>query len=455
MSLDFLDNRSLPYLRNLTEDEVQYLVRRKDETESKMARIVTHFCMINVLASIPLAIVSARFETRNIVFCTVMTFFCMFLLWLHKSGRTKLFIRLAMVALMASFAGQSFQTWVGFHQANLDYRWFSLSLLYGGIFTNTLAFPRVRLPVWFTIYIVTASIIASLPAPRFAMVSTGIICVLIVTMFLRLLITRVIQRQIVAAFRLRRYELAAERERIETELELARKIHESFGAPPETKVPGNMIIQSFQSRHSEVGGDWAMIRKLNENRTIVLVADSTGKGIQAALVIHALQSLWARSLQTDDFEPRAFLDEVNGAMVRLGRKEPHSLTVGLLDIYPDRVVYWSAGHIPLFILQEDEELEHDRVKALVSKGNPLGLMQDIAIRPAEYKIPDNRFCLLLGTDGIFDKGTRFNRRDARQLLDRVRKHGKKSLDLYDVADDKTLIWIKPDREDRRKTPRAS
>src|SRR5690606_20571795 len=91
-------------------------------------------------------------------------------------------------------------------------------------------------------------------------------------------------------------------------------------------------IQCVPKKYEQVGGDWAAVRQDANGDVYLLVVDAAGKGLQAALVTHAVQSLWAESLDWPGFDPDSWLKRLNTALLRLGEKQPHMVTAGLLRL---------------------------------------------------------------------------------------------------------------------------
>ena len=146
-----------------------------------------------------------------------------------------------------------------------------------------------------------------------------------------------------------------------------------------------MRVEFFQEKHASVGGDWMGSRydKATETTTVV-VADATGKGVQAALVIHALQSLWADSLDNPLFDPEKWIQRVNNTLVRLGEQKPHTMTMGLLQIEGNHIHYWCCAHIPLyaFIHSSDKTV----IKPLLSSNSILGTQSELSLRKISLSV---------------------------------------------------------------------
>lgn len=270
----------------------------------------------------------------------------------------------------------------------------------------------------------------------FAVVFTIIPIAIVIKAFL----VNYLKREALSQFRLNELTSIAERQKLEHEMSLARRIQDSFVDGMEFNY-GLMHVRLFHSKHEKVGGDWCASRNMDDGRLFIIVADATGKGMHAALVIHAVQALWADAMSSENFEARSWIDRVNSTLFRLGRRELQTLTMAILEISQDRLIYWSAGQTPLFVvrtLPDGQEV----VKTLVGRGGIVGFESTLKLVPADYKfMPKERYHLLFGTDGFFEKGTLYGRRRILEILQKVINDSSDILDESQAEDDKTLIWI--------------
>lgn len=230
------------------------------------------------------------------------------------------------------------------------------------------------------------------------------------------------------------------RQRLERDLELAREIQDSIAPPPVAQEESHHTLRWYHAKHQTVGGDWFAMRRLSESHHVVVVSDASGKGVQAALVIHAVQSLWADALGEDHFDPALWITRVHRTLLRMGERQTHSMTLGLLEILGDRIRYWNAGHLPVFTVEEDSELVPSRVTSITGRGGMLGVPGSAQVTPAEHMLL--RECtLLLATDGVLPRGTRTSPRELRELLASTRAQGSAAIMALTSDDDRTLITI--------------
>lgn len=239
----------------------------------------------------------------------------------------------------------------------------------------------------------------------------------------------------------RKYERERKtREKMETDLETAREIQDSIAPPEISELFESYRLYCYQIKYDQVAGDWMGVRA-TKNGILALVADATGKGVQAALVVHALQSLWAAEMDNPNFAVEAWLQKVNKTLLSLGKKRPHSMTMGLFLLEGKRLTYWSAGHLPLYVASGPEGAI--QLKSVNARGTVIGLHQKLELKPESIDLSGlENVSILLGSDGVFEKGTRTGRRELLRLFQAIRNEGEGALKRIEVADDRTVILVK-------------
>jgi hypothetical protein len=228
--------------------------------------------------------------------------------------------------------------------------------------------------------------------------------------------------------------------KLEKELELAREVQESFVPNKIAKHGEHYSSVFFEKKHGILGGDWMAFRTLESGETISVLVDATGKGVAAALVIHAIQSLWADSLNKDVFHPRDWILDVNRTLFQLGRRSAHSVSMGVVIISGDMLTYYSAGHVPLYLIREEDGV--NVVTTLASRGSILGISENILLYPKSIDLISNSVrSILSGTDGVFVQGTRTSPRHVLKLVRDLETKGEGALNMDGVKDDKLLLWM--------------
>lgn len=223
------------------------------------------------------------------------------------------------------------------------------------------------------------------------------------------------------------------------DLALARQMQDSFTPSTGTLTVGDLHARFYIRKSGVLGGDWVACRQL-QDRLVIAVADATGKGIASALIVHAIQSLWASAAAESDFDPERWLKGANRTLYELAHDQRHTMSMGIALITSREVSYYSAGHLPLFLVCSGA---HDaKLKMMAARGHLLGMRPDIDVQPVHVDLAASQVqTLLLGSDGVFSRGTRTSKKDVEQILEAVARQGSLGLDSCETDDDKLLVRI--------------
>ena len=187
-----------------------------------------------------------------------------------------------------------------------------------------------------------------------------------------------------------------ERERIEQELLVARRIQQA-SLPKEVPTLEGWQISSFYRPAREVGGDFYDFHLLSEDQLGLVVGDATGKGVPAALVMSTTCGMLRAVTQAlDSSSPGEMLERVNDALVP---SIPANMFVtcfyAILDPKRGRLRYANAGH-DLPYLRRDGNAEE-----LKARGMPLGLMPAMGYEENEIVL-DAGDAALFYSDGLVE-----------------------------------------------------
>jgi phosphoserine phosphatase RsbU/P len=207
------------------------------------------------------------------------------------------------------------------------------------------------------------------------------------------------------------------RVRIEEEMRLARKIQSNLLPLAAPVVPGYDIACRSVPALS-VGGDYFDFIPVDDGRMALCVADVSGKGMPAALLMANLQAT-IRSQTLDGVSPADCARRSNQLLYRsteLGRFA--TCFYGVLDIGSGRLDYSNAGHDhPLVLSPGGEDV------ALVAGGPVLGVFDDQAYDEGSITLEPGQV-LVAYSDGVtesFDRDKRpFGIAGLRSALARAR-----------------------------------
>jgi sigma-B regulation protein RsbU (phosphoserine phosphatase) len=120
---------------------------------------------------------------------------------------------------------------------------------------------------------------------------------------------------IVAIENIRLFNESLRQEALKKELELAARMQTAL-IPRESQLPdkGKIIVNGFYYPHSEVGGDYYDCIKLSDNITGFCIADVSGKGISAAILMSNFQASF-RALFTHDIDLETLVKKLNAIII--------------------------------------------------------------------------------------------------------------------------------------------
>jgi len=202
-------------------------------------------------------------------------------------------------------------------------------------------------------------------------------------------------------------ETAATKERIESELRIARAIQ--MGLVPKTfpAFPERREFQLFAllKPAREVGGDFYDFFFLDEEQeTLCLViGDVSDKGVGAALFMAVARTL-LRSMARENQEPAVILSRLND---ELSRDNDSCMFVTLycaaVHLPSGRCRYASGGHCPPLIIRPDG----NTIRLTDAKGPVVGGMEGMLYKEGNYHFVAGDV-LFLYTDGVTEAANREN-----------------------------------------------
>jgi hypothetical protein len=178
------------------------------------------------------------------------------------------------------------------------------------------------------------------------------------------------------------------------ELEAGRKVQRAL-MPKENPEIAGWNIWLFTRPANEVGGDLVDYLKLDENKTVLTIADVAGKGLQAALMTSKLQAT-IRALATEIDGLSDFGKKINKIF---HRDSLPNLFASMLFIQIDsnsgKVTFINAGHFPPLIVNDKEIKE-------LSKGDiALGLVSNAEYNEQTLLLEQNEIFIAY-SDGVFE-----------------------------------------------------
>jgi serine phosphatase RsbU (regulator of sigma subunit)/predicted ester cyclase len=188
-----------------------------------------------------------------------------------------------------------------------------------------------------------------------------------------------------------------ERERVEQELRVARRIQQASLPKEVPELEGWKIAPRYQPAR-EVGGDFYDFHPLSEGRLGLVVGDATGKGVPAALVMSTTLGMLQLAAQAlGSSSPGEVLERVNEALtVRIPSNMFVTCFYAILDPKSASLRYANAGHDLPYLHRGRGEAEELR-----ARGMPLGLMPGMSYEEKEIEL-DVGEGVLFYSDGLVE-----------------------------------------------------
>jgi|GEM_PF-1337254 len=191
------------------------------------------------------------------------------------------------------------------------------------------------------------------------------------------------------------YEKLREKELLEKELQVARRVQAGFLPLGDIRIEGFDVSTYFRSA-KEVGGDYFDFIPMNKGVGIV-IADVSGKGVPASLVMTNLHA--TLHALAEDYSPVELINKIN---LNILKNTAPSIFVtffyGVLDSLTGKLEYVNAGHNPPLMVRQDGTVEE-----LAQRGVGLGLSPDASFQTGSITM-NSRDAILLYTDGLTEAG---------------------------------------------------
>lgn len=239
-----------------------------------------------------------------------------------------------------------------------------------------------------------------------------------------------------------------EQERLQKQLHLAREVQARLLPGRAPDLPGydiaGVCVPAF-----EIGGDYYDFLDLDDGRLGLVVADVSGEGVPAAMIMTAFRAL-IRTHARHIAGPAQIADLLNRLLPEFtGRVDFVTAVYGVLEPASGAFTYVNCGHNPPIVLRRDGAVE------FLPPGGPLLSIFDHVAFESQQIVLATGDALILYTDGIvelFDEGYReygldrllatvraYQAQPAAGLIDRLladaRRHAQR--DLFN--DDLTLL----------------
>ena len=191
----------------------------------------------------------------------------------------------------------------------------------------------------------------------------------------------------------RLFSEALEKQKLEKDLEIARRIQKNL-LPSKISQPKNFEIAAFNQSARQVGGDYFDVVKLDDNRTLIAIGDVSGKGVQAALLMANVQA-FLKSICKQDIG----LQEASGLINDLVSENTTGGSFitffwAIINDETKTITSVNMGHNPPLLIRDGV------ITKLKKGGMILGVMETMLPYQSELTELKTDDVIILFTDGV-------------------------------------------------------
>jgi sigma-B regulation protein RsbU (phosphoserine phosphatase) len=201
----------------------------------------------------------------------------------------------------------------------------------------------------------------------------------------------------IIASRLLNYSLMEERQSkqiLDAELDKAASIQKGLLVKTPPEFPG-FQVQAFQEQSRSVGGDLYDLKVLPDGRLLIIVADVSGKGMGAALLMANVLAAFRILYEGESFNLVEVVRNVSMQLLTYSTSGNFvTLFIGLVDPRDSSMSYVNAGHNPPLVVTKDGGLE-----LLEATGMMIGAFDFATWEEKKINLSDGDMVFIF-TDGV-------------------------------------------------------
>lgn len=215
-----------------------------------------------------------------------------------------------------------------------------------------------------------------------------------------------------------------QQERLKKEIELAGEVQKML-IPSELPKNDKIDISTIYKPHFNIGGDYLDVIKFDNDRYAICIADISGKGVAAALLMANFQAM-IQSLIYQYRDLETFIFALNQTVYRVTKSDKFiTFFVCEVDLKDHKIKYINAGHYPPVFLHQGKIRRLDRGCTVIGAFEKLPEIKEETI-----KLEDEALIMCF-TDGLADlQNNRGEYYDDDMIQNFVHKNGKKKAEEF-------------------------
>jgi sigma-B regulation protein RsbU (phosphoserine phosphatase) len=248
--------------------------------------------------------------------------------------------------------------------------------------------------------------------------------------------------------------VAKEKERLESELEIAREVQNQL-FPKDVPYVKTLELKGVCTPARVVSGDYYDFMAVSEGALAFAIGDVAGKGISAALLMATIQSAMRSQLSTSNGSgqhrpsPARMVSNLNQQLYATTSLEKYAtFYFALYDEPTHALTYANAGHVPPMLLRGSEILTMDSTGTVVG-AFPFATYEEKTV-PLEHGDillaytdgivePENVYGEVFGEDRLKDLLIKYARADSSELIARTMEAVVHWTGSSELQDDMTMV----------------
>ncbi len=204
---------------------------------------------------------------------------------------------------------------------------------------------------------------------------------------------------VVAIENKRLFKESLRQEALKREMDLARRMQNML-IPKEEQLPsnGNISMYAFYQPHFEIGGDYYDVVELNNHEIGFCIADVSGKGISAAILMSNFQAN-LQALFTEEISMKNLLEKLNRRVLSSAKGEKFiTLFIARYNYNTHELTYVNAGHNPPLLYKTKSK----EIVYLTNGSVGMGMLDELPFLDIQSVKINERSKMLCFTDGLVE-----------------------------------------------------
>jgi sigma-B regulation protein RsbU (phosphoserine phosphatase) len=257
-----------------------------------------------------------------------------------------------------------------------------------------------------------------------------------------------------------------EQERLKSEIEIAREVQSQL-FPRSSPVMKTIELTGVCHPARMVSGDYYDFVRLGDSNLALAIGDVAGKGISAALLMAAIQSIMRTQLTAGvslhavaasgggngkadtAFSAAELVSQLNKQVYANTSAEKYAtFFFGLYDDDSRLLTYTNAGHLPPIVMRGGQA-ERMEVTGTVVGAFPFAVYQEqtVELRQGDLLVaftdgivePENEYGEAYGEDRLIDLLARYGQRESKEIIARVMETVEQWTGTAELFDDMTIV----------------